>query len=122
MTRSFQNIAQLSFILALSTGVAACGSAKKKVDEHTAAPTHESKTEAKKVEKSEPKNMSEFDCVKGSDKRHVKVVSVGAGCATQYTKHGATEDKATAVKGTQWCEDVAKKIEKHLTASGYKCE
>jgi hypothetical protein len=61
-------------------------------------------------------------CKNGNEERVLEILPTQKGCLLQYTKAGATEEKAKSVRGVQICQDAMKKIADRLTAAGYRCE
>mgnify|MGYP007132074564 CR=1 FL=1 len=61
-------------------------------------------------------------CSKGAEKRTIENKSTASGgCEVVYTKGGAAQTVATAVKGNDHCGAVAGKIKGNLSAAGWSC-
>ncbi len=71
-----------------------------------------------------PKPMTnQSTCVSNKDTRimEVKKTKFG-GCELFYTKFGKTQSVATANIGTEYCEEVKKRIQANLEKAGFSCQ
>ena len=62
-------------------------------------------------------------CVSNKDTRimEIKKTKLG-GCELFYTKFGKTQSVATANIGTEYCEEVKKRIQSNLEKAGFSCK
>jgi len=108
------------FALILATS---CSHADPKVSQPSAAPapaTSASSPSAKSTSKA-ASALDTASCKHGSDVRGLAVVVKGEGCAVTYTKHGQTNELASADHDTNHCKEVVAKVRSHLEAAGFSC-
>lgn len=107
----------LSLVAALSLN--ACSGLKKKSNDAPSTAT----TAPAKAKESKPSTTPGLTvCKKGKEERKLEVVNQASGCELHYTKGSKTEVVATSVKGNEHCTSVSQRMQKKLTAAGYRCQ
>lgn len=106
------------FALILATS---CSHADTKSTAAKAAPTTVAAPQPAKAAPKASAASEKASCKHGSDVRDLAVVAKGEGCAVTYTKHGQTNELASAEHETSHCKEVVAKVRGHLEAAGFSC-
>jgi len=112
------------FCVAALTGCSGAG--KKSSDNNDSGKGSDKKSDTKTTSKGGTMPSGEVvwtkTCSVSGDSRTITVSKEGNGCIVSYSKFDSTSNPARSQRGTQYCEEVASRIQNNLSNAGFDCK